>query len=193
MTITATKKITIEEYLELEAKSLSKHDYYNGKIFEMAGGTTTHNQLSGKIITQLNIAIDVSEKPYLVYSSDMKIWIDKNKSFVYPDAVTVAHKPEFYNNRRDIITNPLFAVDVISLGSEYHDRGYKFDDYRIFASFEEYLIIYQDRHQVSRFFRQAPDVWHITDYFQLEDRIPLQSMGVKISMQGIYKGVELEA
>jgi Uma2 family endonuclease len=193
MTITATKKFTIEEYLELEAKSLSKHDYYNGKIFEMAGGTTTHNQLSGKIITQLNIAIDASEKPYLVYSSDMKIWIDKNKSFVYPDAVTVAHKPEFYNNRRDIITNPLLVVEVISPSSEYHDRGDKFNQYRTLASFEEYLIIYQDRHQVSRFFRQAPDVWHITDYFQLEDRIPLQSMGVEISMQGIYQGVELEA
>ncbi len=193
MTITATKKITIEEYLELEAKSLSKHDYYNGQIFEMAGGTTTHNQLSGKIITQLNIAIDASEKPYLVYSSDMKIWIDKTKSFVYPDAVTVALKPEFYNNRRDIITNPLLIVEVISPSSEYYDRGDKFNQYRTLASFEEYLIIYQDKHQVSRYFRQAPDVWHITDYFQLEDRIPLQSMGIEISMQGIYRGVELEA
>lgn len=193
MTITATKKITIEEYLELEAKSLSKHDYYNGQIFEMVGRTTTHNQLSGKIITQLNIAIDASEKPYLVYSSDMKIWIDKNKSFVYPDAVTVALKPEFYNNRRDVITNPLLIVEVISPSSEYYDRGDKFNQYRTLASFEEYLIVYQDKHQVSRYFRQAPDVWHITDYFQLEDQIPLQSMGVEISMQGIYRGVELEA
>jgi Uma2 family endonuclease len=193
MTITATKKFTIEEYLELEAKSLSKHDYYNGKIFEMAGGTTTHNQLTMTVGTEILLAIRQQNEVFHLYSSDMKIWIEQNKSFVYPDAVTVAHKPEFYNNRRDIITNPLFAVDVISLGSEYHDRGYKFNDYRIFASFEEYLIIYQDRYQVSRFFRQAPDVWHITDYFQLEDRIPLQSMGVEISMQGIYRGVELEA
>lgn len=193
MTITATKKITIEEYLDLEAKSLSKHDYYNGQIFEMAGGTTTHNQLTMTVGAEILLAIRQQNEVFHLYSSDMKIWIEKNKSFVYPDAVTVALKPEFYNNRRDVITNPLFTVDVLSLNSECLGGKYKFNDYRSLSSFEEYLIVYQDRYQVTRYFREAPDTWHITDYYQLEDRIPLQSMGVEISMQGIYRGVELEA
>jgi Uma2 family endonuclease len=191
MTITASKTFTIEEYLELEERSLTKHEYHNGKILEMAGGTTVHNQLGGKIITQLNIAVDSAEKTFLVYTSDMKIWIDNFKRFVYPDAVTIAIKPEYYDNRRDIITNPLLIVEVSSAGTETYDRNGKFDLYRTLPSFQEYLIVSQEMPHVSRYFREAPDLWRTSDYFNLDEMVPLQSMGVEIPMLGIYRGVEL--
>jgi Uma2 family endonuclease len=193
MTIAALPIYTIDEYLEMEEQGFAKHDYYNGKIIEMAGGTATHNQISGKIITQLNNVIDASEKPYLVYSSDMKIRIEKNNAFVYPDAVTVALKPEFYNNRRDIITNPLLIVEVTSYSTRAYDQQFKFDHYRTLPSFQEYLLIRQEKHQVTRFFQSEPEVWRITDYTELSAIIPLESMGLSISMEGIYRGVELEA
>ncbi|MDX2067555.1 MAG: Uma2 family endonuclease [Haliscomenobacter sp.] len=191
MTITASQIFTIEEYLELEAHSLSKHEYHNGKIIEMAGGTTTHNELSGKLITQLNIAIDAKDAVFKVYSSDMKIWIEKFNRFLYPDAVTIALKPELYNNRRDIITNPLLVVEVTSPSSQGYDNNSKFGYYRSIPSFSEYLLVSQEQHHVSRFFREAPDLWRTSDYYNLEDMIPLQSMGLEIPMLGIYKGVDL--
>lgn len=191
MTITASQIFTIEEYLELEAHSLSKHEYHNGKIIEMAGGTTTHNELSGKLITQLNIAVDAKDAVFKVYSSDMKIWVEKFNRFLYPDAVTVALKPELYNNRRDIITNPLLVVEVTSPSSQGYDNNSKFGYYRSIPSFSEYLLVSQEQHHVSRFFREAPDLWRTSDYYSLEDMIPLQSMGLEIPMLGIYKGVDL--
>ena len=191
MTITASQIFTIEEYLELEAHSLSKHEYHNGKIIEMAGGTTTHNELSGKLITQLNIAIDAKDAVFKVYSSDMKIWVEKFNRFLYPDAVTVALKPELYNNRRDIITNPLVVVEVTSPSSQGYDNNSKFGYYRSIPSFSEYLLVSQEQHHVSRFFREAPDLWRTSDYYNLEDMSPLQSMGLEIPMSGIYKGVDL--
>jgi len=192
MTVSAASKLfTIEEYLELEERSLTKHEYDKGKIIEMAGGTIAHNQLSGKIITQLNIAADTSDETFLVYTSDMKIWIESRDRFVYPDAVTVAKKPELYNNRRDIITNPLLIVEVTSSSSETFDFHGKFHLYRTVPSFMEYLLVSQEMHHVIRQYREAPDLWRTTDYFGLDEMIPLQSMGVEISMQGIYRGVEL--
>ena len=193
MTITASQIFTIEEYLELEAHSLSKHEYHNGKIIEMAGGTTTHNELSGKLITQLNIAIDANDAVFKVYSSDMKIWVEKFNRFLYPDAVTIALKPELYNNRRDIITNPLLVVEVTSPSSQGYDNNSKFGYYRSIPSFSEYLLVSQEQHHVSRFFREAPDLWRTSDYYNLEDMIPLQSMGLEIPMMGIYKGVDLNS
>lgn len=191
MTITASQIFTIEEYLELEAHSLSKHEYHNGKIIEMAGGTTTHNELSGKLITQLNIAIDAKDAVFKVYSSDMKIWVEVINRFLYPDAVAVALKPEYYNNRRDIITNPLLIVEVTSASTQGYDTNSKFSYYRSIPSFSEYLLVSQEQHHVSRFFREAPDLWRTSDYYNLEDMIPLQSMGLEIPMLGIYKGVDL--
>lgn len=192
MTVSAASKLfTIEEYLELEERSLTKHEYDKGKIIELAGGTIVHNQLSGKIITQLNIAADSSEETFLVYTSDMKIWIESRDRFVYPDAVTVAQMPELYNNRRDIITNPLLIVEVTSISSETFDFHGKFHLYRTIPSFMEYLLVSQEMHHVIRQYREGPDLWRTTDYFGLDEMIPLQSMGVEISMQGIYRGVEL--
>ncbi|HOY17370.1 MAG TPA: Uma2 family endonuclease [Haliscomenobacter sp.] len=191
MTITASKTFTIEEYLELEERSLTKHEYHNGKILEMAGGTTTHNQLTMTVGAEILIAIRNQEKIFQLYSSDMKIWIENILRFVYPDAVTVADQPMYYNNRRDIITNPLLIVEVSSTGTDTYDRNGKFDLYRTLPSFQEYLIVSQEMHHVSHYFREAPDLWRTADYFKLDEMIPLQSMGVEISMLGIYRGVEL--
>jgi Uma2 family endonuclease len=121
----------------------------------------------------------------------MKIWIESRDRFVYPDAVTVAQKPELYNNRRDIITNPLLIVEVTSISSETFDFHGKFHLYRTIPSFMEYLLVSQEMYHVIRQYREGPDLWRTTDYFGLDEMIPLQSMGVEISMQGIYRGVEL--
>jgi len=187
----ASKLFTIEEYLELEERSLTKHEYDKGKIIEMAGGTTTHNQLTMTVGAEILISIRQQENVFHLYSSDMKIWIESRDRFVYPDAVTVAQKPELYNNRRDIITNPLLIVEVTSSSSETFDFHGKFHLYRTIPSFMEYLLVSQEMHHVIRQYREGPDLWRTTDYFGLDEMIPLQSMGVEISMQGIYRGVEL--
>jgi Uma2 family endonuclease len=191
MTITASQTFSIEEYLELEALSRSKHEYHNGKIIDMAGGTSTHNQLTMTIGAEILIAIRQQDKIFHLYSGDMKIRIDKQNSFVYPDAVTVAIRPEYYQNRRDIITNPLLVVEVSSSSTEAYDKGEKFNLYRSISSFQEYVVLSQDQHWVSRYFREGPDLWRTFDYYSLEELIPLQSMDIQISMAGIYKGVEL--
>ncbi len=191
MTITASQIFTIEEYLELEAHSLSKHEYHNGKIIEMAGGTTTHNQLALIVGAEILMAVRNQDKIFQVYNSDMKIWVEVINRFLYPDAVAVALKPEYYNNRRDIITNPLLIVEVTSSSTQGYDTNSKFSYYRSIPSFSEYLLVSQEQHHVSRFFREAPDLWRTSDYYNLEDMIPLQSMGLEIPMMGIYKGVDL--
>ena len=191
MTISASQIFTIEEYLELEAHSLSKHEYHNGKIIEMAGGTTTHNQLALIVGAEILMAVRNQDKIFQVYNSDMKIWVEVINRFLYPNAVAVALKPEYYNNRRDIITNPLLIVEVTSSSTQGYDTNSKFSYYRSIPSFSEYLLVSQEQHHVSRFFREAPDLWRTSDYYSLEDIIPLQSMGLEIPMMGIYKGVDL--
>lgn len=193
MTITASQNYTIEEYLVMEERSLEKHEFHDGKIIKMSGGTAVHNQLGGKVITQLNNVIDAYDAPFQVYSSDMKIRVESVNRFLYPDAVVVTLKPEFYKKRKDIITNPLLIVEVTSASTKGYDANSKFAYYSSIPSFSEYLLVSQERHHVTRFYREAEDLWRTSNYDSLDDVIPLQSMGLEISMQGIYKGVDLNA
>lgn len=189
MTI-ATSRYSIEDYLEMESNSLTKHEYWNGKIWEMAGGSDLHNEICARIIIELGKALEIRNLAFKIYTSDMKIWIEKRRRFVYPDAVAIADKPIYYENRRDIITNPLLVVEVSSDGTEAYDLSSKFEQYRSIASFKEYLIISQTEQMVTRYFLEKENLWSMTDYVGQDTLIPLQSMGVEIPLKGIYWGVD---
>lgn len=186
MAITTDQNFTIDEYLEREVRSLDKHEYHNGKIIKRGERTTTiHNQLALIVGAEILMAVRSKEKVFQVYNTDMKIWIEVINRFLYPGAVAVTLTPEYYNNQHDIITNPSLIVEITS-GS----TG-KFNHYRSIPIFSEYLLVNQERHHVARFYREAPDLWRTSDYYNLDEMIPLQSMGLEISMMGIYKGVDL--
>lgn len=191
MTIT-TSRYSIEDYLSMESNSLTKHEYWNGKIWEMAGGSDVHNEICARIIIEIGKALEASDLVFKIYTSDMKVWIEKHHRFVYPDAVAIADKPSYYENRRDIITNPLLVVEVSSDGTEAYDLSSKFEQYRSIASFKEYLIISQTERMVTRYFREKENLWSMTDYAEPDALIPLQSMGLEIPLKGIYWGVEVQ-
>lgn len=161
----------------------------------MAGGTANHNLISTNTTTALNIIIRARAQKanFLVYNSDMKIWIPRRGSSLYPDALVIAEKPEFYENRRDIITNPLLIVEVVSPGSESNDRGGKFYDYRTVPSFREYLLVYQDEPFVVHALRQGHDLWRMTDVRGIDQTLNLESIGCPLNLADIYFGIEFPA
>ncbi|MEM9886298.1 MAG: Uma2 family endonuclease [Bacteroidota bacterium] len=87
MTAILDQVMSAEEYLDMEEVALAKHKFYNGRIIEIPGGSTTHNEISARLIATLVHELDEAEKDYIVYSSDMKIQISEYNHFVYPDAV----------------------------------------------------------------------------------------------------------
>lgn len=188
---TMTSRYSIDDYLEMESNSLTKHEYWNGKIWEMAGRSDLHNEICARIIIELDKALEASNLAFKIYTSDMKVWIEKHHRFVYPDALAIADKPSYYENRRDIITNPLLVVEVSSDGTEAYDLSSKFEQYRSIASFKEYLIISQTERMVTRYFREKENLWSMTDYAEPDALIPLQSMGLEVPLKGIYWGVDL--
>ena len=112
MTETLEKTYTIEEYFALEDRSEEKLEYHNGKIITLSGGTTDHSKIAVKIITALSILLD--DQPFEVYNSDIKIQIPAYNKFVYSDVAVVSGSPEYYQGRRDTITNPLLVVEILS-------------------------------------------------------------------------------
>jgi Uma2 family endonuclease len=186
----AEKTYSFEEYLELEKRSTEKLEFRNGKIVPMSGGTTDHNEIAANIIAAIKFQIKKLEKRYHLYTSDMKIQIKDLDFFVYPDTVVVAEKPLFYKDRKDIITNPLLIVEVLSPSTATYDRGVKFDFYRHIPSFREYMLVQQDRPYVSVFYREEENLWRTTDVGGKGKEVELQSIGCALSLDDIYDNID---
>lgn len=123
----ALKYITAEEYLALEDAADSKHEYYHGEIFAMAGASQNHNRLTVDLGTSANLALQGSQCE--LYMNDMKVWSKAKNFFAYPDVAIICGKAEFYEGRTDIITNPLVIFEVLSDSTKSFDYTEKFDFY----------------------------------------------------------------
>jgi Uma2 family endonuclease len=161
---TIPRFVSIEEYFRLEEKSLYKNEYHNGIILKMAGAKLPHNQIASQVITLFNNYGYDNNLDFIVSNSDTKIQIEAYNKFVYPDAVVICEKPDYYEGREDTITNPRVIVEVLSKTTKDHDKTIKFDMYRTLPSFKEYVLIHQEIKRVSVYSKQPNNVWILTDY-----------------------------
>jgi Uma2 family endonuclease len=190
LTTPIQKRYTIEEYLDLEAQSEEKNEFLNGKIITMPGGTVNHSLIATNITTALNIALDETE--HIVLNSDIKIHIPRFRHFVYPDAVVICKAIEYYENRRDIILNPILIVEVLSSSTEDYDKNSKFIKYRTIPSFKEYVLVSQDEPFITSFFHKDEKTWIEENVDDLTKGIFLPSLNIELPLAKVYKGVKFE-
>ncbi|MBD2597768.1 Uma2 family endonuclease [Nostoc spongiaeforme FACHB-130] len=190
MQILEPQYFTIPEYLNLEDKADFKSEYIDGIIIPMAGGTANHNRISGNFYAILNFAF--RQQDYEVFNSDMRLWIPKQRIYTYLDISIVAGKIEFLENRTDTITNPKLIVEVLSKSTESYDREGKFKVYRTIPSFEEYLLVEQDRIFVEHFYKTANKRWSLQEYDAEDELINLVTVPLEIKLQDLYNKVEFE-
>ncbi len=186
------KIYSLQDYLKRENTALHKHEFYNGQIIRMPGGTFKHNEIANNIATALRQSVKNLEIKYRVTNSDQKIYIPSLNIALYPDALVVFEKPEFWQNSKSLITNPLLIVEVASKSTKNYDRGEKFMHYRTLPSFKEYVLIEQNETKVEVWFRERENSWLITTETDLAQNIVLQSLKVAISMADIYENTDNE-
>jgi Uma2 family endonuclease len=188
------KLLTIGKYLQLEDKAFDKHEYHNGKLITMAGGTPTHGIIALKLAALLIAALKLKEAKNAVVGSDVKVWIPSGKSFVYPDAAIIADPIGYYPGKQGGIANPLLIVEVLSQSTEAYDRGEKFEKYGTISSLREYLLVSQTEPKIEVFYRQAAgsDWWQIQIFSGMEATARLQSIDCEIALADVFQGVEFE-
>lgn len=184
------KYYTIEEYLEIQESSEEKLEFRNGEIVAMAGGTANHSLISTSITTALDNAIDENQKDCIVFTSDMKVKIEKFNAFVFPDSSVVCGEAVYNNEKQTILKNPILLIEILSESSQNYDKGQKFEYYRSLPSFKEYMIIYQTMPKVQTWFKEAEDLWRIGNAEGLDAVIRLHSIGLEIALKDIYKRIK---
>ena len=188
MQLTEKQYYTPEEYLELEATADYKSEYIDGQIIAMAGASINHNRISLNLSSGLNFAF--RDQNYEVFMGDMRLWIPQKLIYTYPDVIIIADEPEFFNNRTDTITNPQVIIEVLSKSTKSYDREDKFAAYRTIPTFQEYLLIDQNRIHVEQFSKTGKKRWNLREYDEEDENISLVTVPFEISLQDLYSKVK---
>jgi Uma2 family endonuclease len=188
MQLIAKQYYTPEEYLELEATANYKSEYIGRQIIAMAGASINHNRISLNLSSGLNFAF--RNQNYEVFMGDMRLWIPQKLIYTYPDVIIIADEPEFFNNRTDTITNPQVVIEVLSQSTKGYDREDKFAAYRTIPTFQEYLLIDQNRIHVEQFSKTGKKRWNFREYDEEDKNISLEIVSFEISLQDLYNKVK---
>lgn len=184
---------TIEEYLAMEELSLENHEFDNGKLIPMAGGTPMHSLTKANLVTDLKNKIRAADKKHLVFNSDIRVYLPVFNKAVLPNTAVVVGKADFsYTVPVGLLLNPTLIVEVLSKGSESYDRGEKFAYYRTLPSFEEYVLVSQKEPRVETFVKQDGKWFLHEDAIGLEATVALLSLGISISLEELYYQVNFE-
>ena len=185
-------RLTIQEYIQQEQSSDTKYEYHNGQIFALAGGTINHGMLCGNIFGVLRSGLKSKKSNCKPFTSEIKIFIEKTNSYVYPDSMVICGEIEKAENEVNSITNPTLIVEVLSKSTADYDRGDKFYLYRQLPSLKEYVIIEQSKYTVEVYYKSDnSDLWQITRYDGLDKIIKLQSIDLDVKMTELYLDINI--
>ena len=181
--------LTIEQYLELDRCSERHSEFHDGEMFPIETSGLNH----GRIGINLTKAIDsgLENKPCQLIGSTVRVRIPNSIRYAYPDLIVACGVLEFEDQKRDTLLNPTVLIEILSPSTEGFDRGEKFALYRTIPSFQEYILVSQNRVLVERFRRQNEHNWHFEEITDLDASLRIESLGIAIPAREIYARIEI--
>lgn len=179
--------VSADEYLAGEALSLSKHEFLNGVVYAMAGGTVRHSALAVRLMAILYPRL--RGRHCQPYNSGLllRVRLKDDLRFYYPDAMI--HCGDIDANAR-VVDDPTVIFEVLSESTARTDTGEKRMAYLTIPSLEAYVLVDSDRREVTvwrqRNGQWSPEVW-TTPAATLE----FAAAGCSLTVGEIYEGTGL--
>jgi len=176
----------------MEEQAKDRHEYHDGEILAMSGGTYRHSRINTNLLIALGMRL--RNNPCEPLDSNMRVRILGRASYVYPGISIVCGGPEFDGDdpKQTTITNPRIVVEVLPDSTERYDRGRKLDLYREVPSLQEYVVVSQQQPLVETFLRQPQGAWLLNPWKEIDAAMRLHSVGMSIPLTEIYSGVKFD-
>ncbi len=172
----------------MEAVSEERHEFRDGNLLPMTGGTPNHSRLCRRIISLLDRLLRGTE--FEPFDGNLRVFMPQPQKGAYPDAFVV-RKPLQLNPDCDReVLNPSLIIEVLSDSTEAYDRGKKFAYYRTIPSFCEYILISQEEVFITQYIKAEKDEWRLRFYTNLSDRLHLETIQQSIAVADLYEDVE---
>ena len=183
------KSISVAEYLKREETSVEKHEWFNGEVFAMAGGTPQH----ADIIANINGAFWSRLRGHRCRgsSSDQRVTIESSGLRTYPDFLVKCPPERFDPQDTNALLNPHLIVEVSSPSTENYDRTTKFDNYKTIPELENVLFVSSQAVRIEHFRRVQNGEWIVWTGLNRSDVLHLPDLNLTIEIGEFYEGLEL--
>jgi Uma2 family endonuclease len=145
--------LSADEYLAWEREQPSKHEFFHGEVFAVAGASPRHNALCSRVIALASAAAPNC----LVLTSDQRVTMVARSRYVYPDVSIVCGPVEIESG--DVLCNPSALVEVLSQSTEQYDRGLEWEGYQRIPSLADYVIVSQAEPRIEHYRRADDGSW----------------------------------
>lgn len=144
----------------VEEMSAVRHEYFEGGIYAMAGGTPEHSALSGAILAAL--VTQLRGRRFRAHSADLRLRVLATGLATYADAAVVCEPEQHDPASPTHVTNPVLIVEVLSPSTQDYDLGEKREQYQQIESLRAYLCVAQDRRRLELWTRADSSWTHQT-------------------------------
>ncbi|TMQ13079.1 MAG: Uma2 family endonuclease [Deltaproteobacteria bacterium] len=175
------RRATYADYVAVEQTSECRHEFLDGVIVAMAGGSDEYNAIAGRFARLLGAR---ETDPCRYYTPDQRFWIASRKHGRYADGSIICGPPEHPPHDDQATINPTIVVEVLSPSSEDDDDGAKRSDFQSLAALEAYVLLAQDRRFV-KVYRRAGSEWRSATYRD-GDSFELPTLSAPIRVSEVY-------
>jgi Uma2 family endonuclease len=181
--------ISEQEYYWFEERAEVRHEYLDGEIFDMAGGTPTH----ARLISSVTIALGrrLLGHPCYFANSDQRIKVERTGLITYPDAAIVCPPERYDPANANTLLNPRVVVEVLSPGTEEYDRRIKLKHYYQIDSLTHIILVRQDRIQVEHHHREPGGDWTTDTHGTRTSILRLRDFSLEVPLNDIYAKLDL--
>lgn len=184
------RRYTVDEYFQIDTGSEIRHEFVDGEIIDMAGGTDRHSHIihnvNGSLWSRLRGG------PCQGRDSNLRVRYGRRVQYGYPDALIICGPPQFDSAgpRQTTLLNPTVLIEVLSDSTEAYDRGLKFERYREIESFVEYVLIAADRPSIDIYRRLPSGLWTLHPYGGVEAIAAIESAKIELPLADVYAGLD---
>jgi Uma2 family endonuclease len=178
------RRATYADYLAVEQNSDHRHEFIDGVIVAMAGGSDEHNAIAGKLAGLVGNRLTGSCR---YYTPDQRFWIASRARGRYSGGSIICGPPEHPAHDDQSTTNPTVVIEVLSPSSEGDDDGEKRSDFQALASLQAYVLVAQDQRRVKVYRRMGAE-WRVATYGD-GDSFELPALSASIPVADVYNRI----
>jgi Uma2 family endonuclease len=175
---------TFEEYVQFEMTSDVRHEFVDGHLFVMAGGSRRHSFVANRLMAKLfEVAL---ERGCYVYGSDVIARMPSGKGY-YPDLMISCDSSL---DSSHTVLRPCAIVEVLSPSTEFIDRTEKWEQYQTIPGLEQYILL-SSQEPIAESFVRHGEKW-VYERLTGEKLLHFSSLDFGVVLAELYKNLPSE-